>query len=375
MQNDRYRETTLEANLQEEAANARYHSRCYSNYTSVRKSVSTSQNEPASKKPETRCRSSLTPSNEKGLLRGSCIFCPVVRKTVKRKVETLSDCLTKDGCDAIFQAAPRSKNDRIKALVAEGVDLIAKEAQYHKSCRRDYFKEAGVVDNANANITSRRLHSQSFNTISDLIQKEVIDNNKAMLVNSLFELYRCEYLSFGGTPDQFDSYTAQALMYKVKEKFKDRISTTSYDQRRGNSLYNSNLSQTEARAKIDNDDEKHLSAIRSAAMHLRSVIQKIPKWNTPTPTSVETLKASSPDLPEEILLFYKTLLCGLREPTGEDNREAVDRKVMSMTSDAIYNASKGSVRPWKHTCSWAWDGFLDWIQANPQDAEPFRECP
>lgn len=75
----------------------------------------------------------------------------------------------------------------------------------------------------------------------------------------------------------------------------------------------------------------------------------MPKWEAPTPTSLKTLKTCSPQLPEELLLFYKTLLRGIREPQGDDNREAVARKVTFMSSDAVYNTSKGAVRPWKHT--------------------------
>ena len=73
------------------------------------------------------------------------------------------------------------------------------------------------------------------------------------------------------------------------------------------------------------------------------------RWKTPIPTSVETLKACSPALPEELQLFYRTLLCGLHEPTGDNVRESVERKVMALSSDAVYNASRGTVRPWKHT--------------------------
>ena len=45
-------------------------------------------------------------------------------------------------------------------------------------------------------------------------------------------------------------------------------------------------------------------------------------------------------------MFYKTLTCGLREPARDDG---LDRKIMAMSSDAIYNTTRGSVRPWKHT--------------------------
>ncbi|XP_033125114.1 uncharacterized protein LOC117123333 [Anneissia japonica] len=126
LKSDRYRDITTEVNLQQHSDNARYHSKCYRKYTAVIRPPTGSP----SKKPKTRRRSLMPPSDEKGLLKGSCIFCILRRKTINHKEEPLSDCLTKDGCDAIFKAAPKSSNERVKALVQSGVDLIAKEAQY-----------------------------------------------------------------------------------------------------------------------------------------------------------------------------------------------------------------------------------------------------
>ena len=291
----------------------------------------------------------MPPSDANGLLKGSCIFGHVGRKTIKRKVEPLSDCLTRDGCASIFVAAPRSSNESVKALIHSGVDLIAKEAQYHKSCRRVFFKEVEGAVSKNEDVSSRRLHSTTFGIISALIEMDIIGNHKAMLSNSIHELYKCEFLNAGGTTDDIESYTAQALMKKIKNTFGDKISVSTNDHRKGNFVYSSSMTDAEARASLHNDDEKHLHVIRTAALHLRAKIQAMPKSITPAPTSVETLKSCSPDLPEEMLLFYKTLLCGLHEPSGVDNREAVNRKVISMSSDAVYNTSRGTVRPWKHT--------------------------
>ncbi|KAJ8031889.1 hypothetical protein HOLleu_25241 [Holothuria leucospilota] len=348
LQSDCYRDITTEVNLKEEMGNGKYHSKCYRNFTAVKRPSTDSQSRHPSKKPETRCRSSMPPSDAKGLLRGSCIFCTVQRKTIKRKVEPLSDCLTKDGCDAIITAAPRSSNERVKALVANGIDLLAKEAQYHKSCRRDFFKEIEVAPKT-ADMSSRRLHATTFEAISGLIEIDIIGNGKAMLSTSILELHRTEFLSLGGLIEDVESYTVQALMNKIKLKFGQEISISTFDHRKGNFVYSSDMSENDARASLLNDDEKHLHVIRTAALYLRVVIQAMPKWKTPTPTSVTALKASSPELPEELLLFYKTLLCGLREPSGNDSKDAVDRKVTAMSSDAVYNTSRGAVRPWKHT--------------------------
>ena len=76
----------------------------------------------------------------------------------------------------------------------------------------------------------------------------------------------------------------------------------------------------------------------------------MPKWKTPTPTSADTFKTCSPELSYDLMLFFRTLLSDLRKSTSDTNKESnVDRKVMPMSSDAVFNVSRGSVRPWKQT--------------------------
>ncbi len=141
LKTDCYREITIEVNMQQQIKNAKYHSKCYRNFTAVKKPSTDYRGRSVSKTIQTRRNSSMPPSNPEGLLKGSCIFCNTVRKTINRKVEPLSDCLTKDGCESIYAAASKCNNERIKALANSAVDLIAKEAQYHKSCRRQFFKQ------------------------------------------------------------------------------------------------------------------------------------------------------------------------------------------------------------------------------------------
>lgn len=351
LKSDRYRDAcTSKVNRQQESSNARYHSNCYRNYTAVKRpSAESDQSKLLSNKPKTRRTGSMPDSDAKGLLKGSCIFCLVVRKTVNKKVEPLSDCLTRDGCESICAAAPKSSNERVKALVRTGVDLIAKEAQYHKSCRREFFREVESRTRKNEDNTQRQLHLTTFEAISTLIEDDIIRNRKAMLCTSVLELYKSQYVSAGGTQEDIQGYTGQSLMKKIMDKFGDMLSISMYNARKGNFMYSSSVSEENARNSLHNDNDKHLHMIRTAALHLRSVIQEMPKSTTPADISVEALKACSSHVPEEIKLFFKTLMCGLQEPSGEENREAVNRKVTSMSSDAIYNTSRGTLRPWKQT--------------------------
>ena len=348
LKSDRYRDITTEINIEQSMTDASYHTNCYKNFTAVKRS-STGPEVEQVKRPDTRQRSAMPASDVKGLLKGSCIFCTVKRKTLNRAIEPLSDCLTKEGCEAILSAATQSNNKRINALANSGVDLIAKEAQYHKSCRREFFKEVESVTKAANNPSLRSVHSTTFDAISDLINVEIIGKDKAMFSTSIMELYRNEFLCAGGSTEDIESYTVQALMRKIKETFGDKIKISLYDNRKGNFVFSSSTAESAARLNLSNAAEQQLHSIRNAALYLRALICAMPKWKTPYPTTVEALKKSSPELPKELLLFYKTLLCGIHEPSGVDARDIVERKVTAMSSDAVYNTSRGTVRPWKHT--------------------------
>lgn len=141
-----------------------------------------------------------------------------------------------------------------------------------------------------------------------------------MIVSSLFDMYKSEFIANGGVLDEVESYTPQALMRKVLNRFKERILTALLDVRRGNFLYSSRVTEDMARQCLCNENEK-CQTIRSAALYLRSQILEMPKWQTPIPTTVETLKTCSPNLPADLQLFFRTLLCGLRTPAGETNKE------------------------------------------------------
>ena len=117
--------------------------------------------------------------------------------------------------------------------------------------------------------------------------------------------YKSEFINAGGTADDIESYKAQALMKKIKEKYGESVSVSLYDHRKGNFTHNSTMSDAEARLRVQDDVETHL--VLAAALHIRGKIQAMARTITPTPTSVETLKSSSPDLRTEVLLFFKTL--------------------------------------------------------------------
>lgn len=74
-------------------------------------------------------------------------------------------------------------------------------------------------------------------------------------------------------------------------------------------------------------------------------------WKATTPTTVENLKACSLELLEDLVLFFKTLCCGIGRSSNDMNKDNIEtgRLWAAMVSDAAFNVSRGSVCPWKQT--------------------------
>ncbi len=76
-------------------------------------------------------------------------------------------------------------------------------------------------------------------------------------------------------------------------------------------LQNTDIAKEDAKAKLHADAEKFKEdmKIKWAALRLRSEIMKLPKSKTPTPTTVQNLNEYASNIPAQLELFFKTLLC------------------------------------------------------------------
>jgi len=144
---------------------------------------------------------------------------------------------------------------------------------------------------------------------------------------------------------------AQSDTRKIKEHLKEKVSINLADHRKGNFICSSTISQEDAKARLHEDSRQYEedNKLRWAALHLRSMIMQLPKTKTPNPATVQNLKECSPEIPAQLDLFFRSLLGGITPTFTGVPKETVDRKVTTMASDAIYNVTHGTVKPWKHT--------------------------
>lgn len=339
-----------------------YHPACRKTYTAVKRprpgdtstecpgtsaSPSNDATPPMKKRRmETRSDSSIPKYDEKGMLAGSCLFCGKRRKKKRGKEETLLNIATLNMANSIADRANRSKNDRIKALVRSGVPLIAKESVYHKTCYSLFLVETDVK--AESEPKESAYHKKAFTSLRQYIKTEVLENRQPVFVSLLLDIYRTDFIEVGGDPGRINSYSAQSLQRKLKEHFGDDITVKLANSRLGNYIYSSALTEEEAFAGLHSEEHEENEKIKWVARHLRKQILQLPKSKTPNPANVQNLKESAANIPEQLDLFFKTLL-GSSAPKAGSLSEMTKRKANSMASDAVFNVSRGSIKPWKHT--------------------------
>jgi hypothetical protein len=216
-----------------------YHSSCQKRFTAVkrRKSDELSPGVSAEKKTklDTRQTSSMPKSDGRGLLKSECMFCGKARRKRRGVEEPLLKVATTFGTESLRKRAQHTKNERIRSLLRTEVDLVAKEAVYHKSCRAEFDTETNCDATPKPATESRNyFHKVASEATYSYIKEDVLQNRRSVLVSGLMELYKSEYICSGGDEADIQSYTSQNLLRKVKDKFGEGIRVILADQRKGN---------------------------------------------------------------------------------------------------------------------------------------------
>ena len=125
------------------------------------------------------------------LPKDECLFCESSRKRTPGREEKLIKCVTKNADQSIRAAAQRIQDYKLLGKILNG-DLIAREAHYHTSCRKNYTraddrhercdKDERVVEELNA-------HQNAFHYISSYIEENLINGCTDERMTMLNERY------------------------------------------------------------------------------------------------------------------------------------------------------------------------------------------
>jgi len=154
-----------------------------------------------------------------------CIFCGSQRKYKRgsRTAEVLVKCLTELAETTVKQCA-RKKADFEMLGKIEGVDLIAKEARYHETCRRYYIRKSErrhhSDDETSTGQTSQQLaaYDDAFKWLCKYIKEEIITLGKVERMSMLRDRF-LQYMEHV-YPDFYNPlYTTQKLKARIMAEF------------------------------------------------------------------------------------------------------------------------------------------------------------
>ena len=92
-----------------------------------------------------------------------------------------------------------------------------------------------------------------------------------------------------GISDEMDSYQRSTLPSKLETEFRNQINISKFSNKVSNYIY-------------------PIEYVRSAAMTLRSEMLRMSKTKVPTPTSIDTLKSTSPVIPHFQICFSDSFM-------------------------------------------------------------------
>ena len=106
-----------------------------------------------------------------------------------------------------------------------GVDLLAREACYHNTCRREYTRCVGPQKPDTHSIEdAKRLeaHRPAFAHICEYVEKQIIQGSRVKRMTMLYERYL--YFLQMHSPEYYNSaYKTDKLKEKLHKHFRDKI--------------------------------------------------------------------------------------------------------------------------------------------------------
>ena len=115
-----------------------------------------------------------------------CLFCKKESKWKNRKKETSVKCVTKTAALSILESAKEKEDEELLCEI-KGQGLIAKEAQYHASCRKEYNRqlERNVLKSETVGAEEQRAHRLALEQLCKLIDQKIMSELDAEMMSTI----------------------------------------------------------------------------------------------------------------------------------------------------------------------------------------------
>jgi hypothetical protein len=207
----------------------------FTNVTKLRNKIPSTDPAPVVLEPvRTSSRASSGNSNSSLFPQDQCLFCGKERKRVRNASEYLAKCVT-ECAESSIRTAAEVKQDFTMLGKIQGVDLRAKEARYHNSCRREYIRldnnsmVSVEVDSSGTTVPSykndpiKMAYHDAFESLCDYVTRSVIQGRQIERMKMLHDRLQ-QYMETKHPQHYNPNHTSQKLKKKLIKRFAEQLS-------------------------------------------------------------------------------------------------------------------------------------------------------
>jgi len=332
----------------------RYHGWRHCSFTNVAKISKMSETSlGVSDLENTQCRQSLrcsTVSQNIIFPQNECLFCGKRRKKSRSGEEVLSKCVCKTAEQNIKECA-KAKNDFTLMGKIDGVDLLAKEARYHESCRKAYVRSESrshhaKTENLDEKTTygtaeQRAAYEAAFQDLCEHINVNIIRGGSVERMTMLREHY-LNHILLNAQQGYNENHKTDKLKEKMCKHFGDKIQFWRPNNK-SDLVYSSGVNTGEAVELAFEAATSEMKVLEEAASILRRHISFGQGANKtmPWPLSSEYLKSNMESVPSSILDFLSLVISGKKYAISSSKTVRLSR---SFAQDICAAATQGK---WK----------------------------
>lgn len=182
------------------SSNVGYHRQCYMRFTDrtriekAKKRTQVKRSNENSESSRLNRRLVFQKSANTGVFPDICVICRkeqyvTEKHSLKRKREKLLQCLT-ENTGASLQKSAELMNDEALKIQIDGIDCIAKEVKYHRSCYLNYTSVLKRNCNEVFNCESRHLFKSYKMFCNNVIERRIINCGEILNMNKLLKLFK-----------------------------------------------------------------------------------------------------------------------------------------------------------------------------------------
>ncbi|CAG9782598.1 unnamed protein product [Diatraea saccharalis] len=240
-----------------------------------------------------------------------CLFCDHSQKRCGKKLVNL---IFPQSDKVPLQITNMANNFGDSVILSK---LQHQTVAYHQPCYAAYQsrKKRSIEESTDSSYSKyRQFHQLAFESISNFIEMEIIDNNKVMYLAQLFLRYQALLLEFGNHEIDFDDiqdYRIETLQKKLLNIFGDRITfEASSGLRNKKIVYKTDIEISVMANSVKFLEAKNDCKFEDVAYYLRSCIKNMDVRRLPRNVTADDIIRGECDIPEQFIDFMQNLIQG-----------------------------------------------------------------